>query len=78
MHSIHFQNVHLPKGPNLFALSVSEVVWASVALFFFLVSWVVGGEDFKESIGGSISLAVLLAALLAGAILCVITKPKNK
>jgi hypothetical protein len=72
MHSIH-----LPKGPNLFVLSVGEVIWFSIALFFFLVSWIVGGDEFKDSIGGNIGLAGLLAGLAIGAICCAITKPNK-
>ncbi len=33
MHSIHLHDAHLPKGPNLFVLSVGEVIWFSIALF---------------------------------------------
>ena len=77
MHSIHLHDVHFPKGPNLFALSVGEVVWFSIALFFFLLSWIVGGDGFKDSIGGNIGLAGLIAGLAVGAILCAITKPEK-
>lgn len=77
MHSVHLHDVHLPKGPNLFVLSVGEVICFSIALFFFVVSWLVGGDEFKESIGGNIGLAGLLAGLAIGAILCGITKPNK-
>lgn len=77
MHSIHLHDVHMPKGPNLFALSVGEVVWFSIAVFFFLISWMVGGDDFVASIGGSTSLAALMAGLVVGAILCNLTKPEK-
>jgi hypothetical protein len=78
MHSIHLHDAHLPKGPNLFALSVGEVVWVSTAIFFFVVSWLVGGDEFKETIGGNIGLAILFAALAIGAILCFVTKPDKQ
>ena len=77
MHSVHLHDAHLPKGPNLFALSVGEVVWFSIALFFFFVSWAIGGDEFKDSLGGNIILAGLLAGLAIGAILCGITKPNK-
>ncbi len=77
MHSVHLHDVHLPKGPNLFALSVGEVVWFSIAIFFFLLSWMVGGDDFEASIGGNMGLAGLAAGLIVGAILCAITKPRS-
>jgi hypothetical protein len=75
MHSIHVHDVHIPKGPNLFALSVGEVVWFSIAIFFFLLSWFVGGDEFEASIGGNIGLAGLVAGLVIGAVLCAMTKP---
>jgi hypothetical protein len=77
MHSIHLNEVHIPKGPNLFALSVGEVVWFSIAIFFFLVSWMVGGDDFEASIGGNVSLVWLVIGLAVGAALCAITRPEK-
>lgn len=55
MHSINLHDVHFPKDPNLFALSVGEVAWFSIAFFFFLPSWIVGGDEFMNSIGGRVS-----------------------
>ena len=75
MRSIHIHDVHIPKGPNLFALSVGEVVWFSIAIFFFLLSWFVGGNDFEASIGGNVGLAGLVTGLVIGAVLCAVTKP---
>jgi len=77
MHSIQLHDAHVPKGPNLFALSVGDVIWFSISLFFFLVSWAVGGEEFKDSLGGNIVLAALLSGLGIGVILCRITKPNK-
>jgi hypothetical protein len=77
MNSILLHDAHVPKGPNLFALSVGEVLWFSIALFFFLISWVVGGDEFKDSLGGNISLALLLVGLVVGAIFCGMTKPNK-
>lgn len=77
MHSIHLHDVHVPKGSNLFAMSVGEVIWFSISLSFFLVSWALGGEEFKNSLGGNLILAALLAGLVMGVILCRITKPNK-
>jgi hypothetical protein len=77
MHSIHLHDVHLPKGPNLFALSVGEVVWFALAIAFFLISWMVGGDDFEASIGGHVGLAGLFVGLVIGAIMCAVTRPKG-
>lgn len=77
MHSIHLNDFHVAKGPNLFALLVGEVVWSSIALLFFLVSWAVGGDDFKDSIGGNYSLAILLLGILIGAAFARLTRPRS-
>jgi membrane associated rhomboid family serine protease len=60
----------------MFALSVGEIIWFSLAIFFFLISWFAGGDEFQESLGGNATLAGLLAGLVLGAILCAVTKPK--
>lgn len=77
MRSIHLHEFHFPKGPNLFALSVGEVFWFSGAIFFFLLSWIIGGDDFEASIGGNVGLAGLVVGLVVGAILCSMTKPEK-
>ena len=77
MHSIHLKDFHVAQGPNLFAFSVGEVVWSCLGLLFFLVSWVVGGDDFKDSIGGNYSLVILLLGILIGVAFAVQTKPKS-
>lgn len=77
MHSIHLKDVHAIQGPNLFAFSVGEVVWSCLGLLFFLVSWAVGGDDFKDSIGGNYSLVILLVGILIGVAFAVLTKPKS-
>ena len=77
MNSIRLHDVHFPKGPNLFALSVGEVFWCSIAILFFLISWAVGGDDFEASIGGNIGLVGLVVGLVVGAFLCAITKPEK-
>jgi hypothetical protein len=77
MHAIHLKGVHVAKGPNLFAFSVGEVVWTCLALFFFLVSWAVGGDGFKDSLGGDYTLVILLLGVLIGAVLAALTRPKS-
>lgn len=77
MHSIHIHDFHVPKSSNLFALSIGEIVLFALALFFFLISWAVGGDEFKDSIGGNLILAGLLSGLAIGVVLCRLTKPSN-
>ena len=75
MHSIHLPNVHLPA--DLFAMSVGAISWFSIALFFFLLSWAVGGDEFKASIGGNVSLAVLVGGIVVSAIFAAVSRPEK-
>ncbi|MDR3481979.1 MAG: hypothetical protein P4L91_14845 [Burkholderiaceae bacterium] len=77
MHMIHLKDVHVPKGPNLFALSLGELACCGIALLFFVVSWAVGGSENMENLGGSITLALLLAGMAIGILLSVFTRPRN-
>ena len=77
MHHVHLKDVHVPKGPNLFAFSIGEIVCSALALIFFLISWGVGGEDFKNSIGGNYTLAVLFFGIVLGAVFARLTKPNS-
>lgn len=77
MHSIHLHDVHAPKGPNLFAFSIDGIVCFSIALFFFLVSWAVGGNEFKATIGGDVALGVLVGGLVMSAVVAAVTKPEK-
>ena len=67
MQPLHLSHIHAPKGPNLFAISVGAIFWFSIALLFFLISWAVGGDGFKASIGGNISLADYSGAIVGQA-----------
>ncbi len=77
MHSIHLEDAHVTKGQNLFALSVGVIAWSSIALFFFLVSWAVGGNDYKDSIGGNYGWAIPVLGIMIGALFAALTKPKS-
>lgn len=77
MHTTHLPDVHSLKSPDLFLYSVGEIIWFSTALFFFLVSWAVGGPDFKDSIGGNIVLSLLVVALVISAIMSIVTRPED-
>ena len=47
-------------------LSLALMLWFSIGLFFLLVSWLVGGDRFYDSIFGHNSLAVMVVGLAAG------------
>lgn len=62
-----------PKGSNWrSSVSLCLLTWCSIALLSFLVSWVVGGDEFKESIGGNYTLIALLGGIAVGAALKII------
>jgi len=77
MHHIHLKDIHRPRGPNLFALSIGEIVCSCMALFFYLLCWAIGGDEFRNSIGGDIMLAFILLAVIGGAIFAVVTRPQT-
>lgn len=77
MHMIHLKDAHMPKGANLFALSIGEIVCFGLALFFFVISWLESGSANMENLGGVYTLAVLLLGVVAGVVLAVLTKPKE-
>lgn len=74
---IQLHDFHAPKGPSLFAFSIGGIACFSIALFFFLVSWAVGGDGFKATIGGNVALGVLVAGLVVSAVLAAVTKPEK-
>jgi hypothetical protein len=62
-----------PKGSSwCSSVSLCLLAWSSMALFFFLVSWAVGGDEFAESIGGYDTLFVLLWGIALGVLLKII------
>lgn len=77
MHMIHLKDAHMPKGPNLFALSLGELACCAIALFFFLISWAESGSENMANLGGGYTLAVLLAGMAIGVVLAFLTKPKE-
>jgi hypothetical protein len=56
------------------SVSVCLLSWFPMALFFFLVSWLVGGDEFMKSLGGYYTLIVLLCGIAAGLVLKVIPR----
>ena len=77
MHMIHLKDAHMPKGPNLFALSLGELACCAIALFFFVITWFVGGTENMANLGGFYTLGILLVGMVAGILLSVLTRPKE-
>lgn len=51
---------------DLRATALALLTTCPLALFFLLVSWVAGGNAFKDSIFGDDALVFLLAGIMAG------------
>ncbi|MGZ5785782.1 MAG: hypothetical protein ACXWJM_07660 [Ramlibacter sp.] len=77
MHAIHFHEMHVPKGPNVFFLSVGVLTCFVLALLTYLVAWFGGGQPYADQLGGNISLAILVAGVLVFAAASVLTRPKS-
>jgi hypothetical protein len=77
MHAIHFHEMHVPKGPNVFFLSVGVLTCFMLALFTYLVAWFGGGQAYADQLGGDISLAILIAGVLVFAAASVLTRPES-
>ena len=77
MHAVHLQDIHVPKGPNLFALAVGEIVCCCIALVFFLISWGVGSKAGIDNLGGVYSFVIRLGGIAIGSVFAVLTKPKS-
>ena len=58
---------HMPRGYAAFLFGVSLAIWSVVGLLTVLVSWAIGGGDFKDAIFGNTSIAVFLAGTAIGA-----------
>ncbi|MGE5467922.1 MAG: hypothetical protein ACM3Y9_10910 [Ignavibacteria bacterium] len=58
---------HMPRGYAAFLSGVSLLVWCIVGLATVLVSWAIGGTDFKNSIFGNADMALFAVGIVAGA-----------
>lgn len=56
----------MPEVSGLEFASMTLIAWSSMALFFLLLSWAVGGTEYKNSIYGDYALVVILLGLVAG------------
>ena len=77
MHSIHLHDVHAPKGPNLFLLSVGALSCFSIALISFVIAYMVGGDGYAAILGGSITLTVLALGVVGSTLCLVMTRPED-
>jgi hypothetical protein len=68
---------HMPKGDGLFISGTFLMALCTLALFFVLVAWAVGGSDFKDSIYGNTDIVVLGTGIIAGAVLIHFAKKRG-
>lgn len=59
-------NIAAPEVSGLKFASMTLIVWSSIALFFLLLSWAVGGTEYKDAIYGNSAFVVILLGLIAG------------
>ena len=60
MRSLNFHDMHMPKGPNLFLVSVGGLACFMLALVVFAVAAFGGGDAYAEQLGGEVTLTVLI------------------
>jgi len=77
MHAIHFHEIHVPKGPNVFFLCVGVLTCFMLALLTYLVAWLGGGQAYADQLGGNVSLAILVAGVLLFAVASLLTRPES-
>ncbi len=68
---------HMPKGYGFFISGTSLISLSLLALFFVIVSWAIGGTDFKNSIYGDLAMTILVAGVVVGAVLTYIGQKRG-
>ncbi len=58
--------VDKPTSTLFQVVSLALIVWFSIALFFFLVAWAVGGGHYYDGLLGSYTFPVVVAGFVAG------------
>jgi len=77
MRSLNFHELHVPKGPNLFFLSVGAVACFLLALAVYVVVAFGGGAEYARQLGGETTLVVLIVGTVLFAVAAFITRPEE-
>lgn len=77
MHSIHFDELHVPKSHGLFYVSIAALSCFAFALLTFVVAWFGGGREMAIQLGGQVTLGVLLIGVVVSAAFAALTNPKD-
>jgi hypothetical protein len=74
MHAIHLSDLHVRTSPNWFLVSVGGIVAFGICLFTFAISFL-GGEEFIDSLGGYVTLTILILGLIVSVVASIATHP---
>ena len=67
--------MHMPKGWNLFLVSLGAAICCFVALLALAISWLLGGGEFAADLGGGTTGAVLGIGCALFAALAFVERP---
>jgi hypothetical protein len=76
MHAIHLSDLHVHTNPNWFVVSVGGIVGFGICLFAFVIS-LMGGDEFIQSLGGYLTLTILVVGLIASIVATFVTMPEE-
>jgi len=57
------------KLDDAFLYGIGLIVVSAMALFFVLVSWAIGGTNYKEAIGGNVGILICVTGMAIGTLL---------
>ncbi len=63
------EQLDMPKGSGAFISALAIVAWCLMSLAVVLVSWALGGTEYKDSIFGNVAVATCVAGIVGGNIL---------
>ncbi len=69
--------VDKPTATLFQVVSLALTVWFSIALFFFLVAWAVGGGHYYDGLLGSYTFPIVVAGFVIGSGGHLLTRPKS-
>lgn len=66
------------KGAGVQLCGTCLTTFSAMALFFVLVAWLVGGDQFKDSIFGNADIGVFLLGIAVGAVMTVMARRRSR
>ncbi len=57
------------KLDDAFLYGIGLIAVSAMALFFVLVSWAIGGTNYKETIGGNVGILICVTGMAIGTLL---------